>query len=144
MRTLIFVSSVIAVASGCGTKPEQPEMGTVVGRVTIAGKPVTNATIRFASIEHADIDRLANIGPDGAFEVKAYNGPGLPPGKYRVAVTPGRIPEQDAMLSIDKEPAKPASPTVSIPEKYVDIETSGLTIDVMTGENSAFTIDLVP
>src|SRR5262245_28978022 len=64
----------------------------VRGKVTLGGTAVRDATVYFES-EDGTVSRRAQIGDDGHYEVKTYEGAGLPPGVYRVAVTPGRIME---------------------------------------------------
>ena len=48
-------------------------------------------------------------------------------------------------MSHERAPAKqPKAPRADIPEKYHDPATSGLQIEVITGDNPAFDFDLVP
>jgi hypothetical protein len=137
----VLLSFALSLAAGCSSK------GTVSGKITYRGKPVTVGTVMFVP-EQGGGGFTASI-QDGEYKVE-----GLPPGPTKIAVgTPSasgsanrfinainkRQPPPEIMRkkSPDKsaeEPAKPSvSPTVPIPPKFHNPETSGLTYTVQSG-----------
>jgi len=136
---------VLAVATGgCGRRNHQVRV-PVHGRVTLQGKPVTAGTILFENAA-AGVALMAPLEPDGSYSVKTYEGEGLPPGNYRVAVSPQRIATpNDRRLLVGPAPTS-AAPAVSvvIPARYHDAVSSGLKAVVALGEDAPFDFDLAP
>lgn len=128
-----------AFLHGCSQK-DSARRGTVAGKVTNAGAPVSPATIRFEN-ESLGISLAADIGPDGAYQVKTYKEVGLPPGVYKVALMAGSIRPPDNIV-LAGEIATPAPAAPMIPEKFLSTETSGLQIEVKEGDNPPFDFDL--
>ncbi len=108
---------------GCGGPKKV--LGRVAGKVTFKGQPVTDGLIVFANREKG-VFILAEIGPDGSYNVETADGFGLPPGTYRVSITP---PVSDAPVGEMPKMPKPGAYD-DIPEKYRRAETSGLTLTV--------------
>jgi hypothetical protein len=136
----LFVS--LALVVGCGAKGSA--RGTVKGRVTLGDKPVTGATV---FIENPEFGVAVNapLDADGRYEVKSYQGDGLPVGSYKVAVLPGGVMQPGEELpTADKAKFVRPKLTVIIPEKYHKTATSQLTIDVREGENPPFDFKLTP
>jgi hypothetical protein len=95
-RLLITAGAVaLAVAAGCG-KPPPPRQGRIHGTVTLDGKPVAKANVRFIALEASGVNVLAPVR-DGAYDVPEGKGPVK--GKYRVEFSvpkPGRrVPSPD-------------------------------------------------
>lgn len=132
----------LVFAAGCGNKG--PARGAVKGRVTIGDKPVTGATV-FIENAPAGVGVNAPLDADGRYEVKSYQGDGLPPGTYQVAVLPGGV-MQPGEESPTADKAKFTRPklVVVIPEKYHKTATSQLSIDVKEGDNPPFDFKLTP
>jgi hypothetical protein len=82
-------------ADGC-SGPAPPKRGRVYGKVTLDGKPVPKANIRFIALEASGVNVLAAVR-DGVYEVPEGQGPVK--GKYRVEFSvpkPGRrVPNPD-------------------------------------------------
>lgn len=135
-RRCFLVASIMLAGLACGQEPR----GTVTGRVTQAGAPVSGATIYFEDAA-AGISVMAPLSQDGSFVVKTYQGAGLPPGNYKVAVAPGGISNPEGPTPLALDVAK-SSPTADIPSKYHKTATSGLTAQVQAGENPPFHFDL--
>lgn len=99
-----------------------PNLGQVAGKLTHNGQP---APPGFVTLVGTDGRRFStSILPDGTYRFRT----GLTPGKYRVAIerTPGAV--------IPKK--------LDIPERYRSESTSGITIDVVRGQQ-IFDIELV-
>ena len=73
----------------------------------------------------------AVVNKDGTYLVTSAAGPGLPLGQYRVIVTP---PVDEAKLGPNFEPP-PLKPYPNIPTRYRDAKTSGLSLEVIEGDN---------
>jgi hypothetical protein len=86
----------LTLAGGCSSGPPPPRRGALHGKVTLDGKPVAKANIRFIALEASGINVLTAV-KDGVYEVPADQGPVK--GKYRVEFSvpkPGRrIPNPD-------------------------------------------------
>jgi len=96
-------------------KEDEDEKTSVSGKITFKGVPLSEGTIAF-HLKEKSIS--ANIGADGTYKLI-----GIKPGIHKIAINPG------------------AAPTVAIPKKYEDPDTSGLQITVVKGSQS-FDLDL--
>lgn len=77
------------------------------------------------------------IGPDGSFELSTVlPGDGVLPGEYQVAVV---ATDQDGTLDPRKLKARPKS---LIPEKYGDLNRSGLELTIPTDGATALKVEL--
>jgi hypothetical protein len=123
---LTFVFALIL--SGCG--PTEPPGGTVSGRVTIGDKVLPVGTITFTS---EDFKRtvVGSINPDGTYTVK-----GVALGKNKVTVTAPQPPEEDAPKPLIQ--AKGGYAPVPIPEKYENVATTDLVVEVSKGPNPPY------
>src|SRR5438128_201716 len=96
-RSLLTAFAVIAVvAAGCGGAAAPPKRGKISGKITLDGKPVAKANVRFIALEASGFNVLAPVS-NGVYEVP--EGEGLVKGKYRVEFSvpgPGRrVPNPD-------------------------------------------------
>jgi hemoglobin len=96
-------------------KEDADEKTTVSGKITFKGVPLSEGTIAF-HLKEKSIS--TNIAADGTYDLI-----GIKPGTYKIAIGQG------------------AKPTVVIPKKYGDPETSGLQITVVKGKQ-LFDLDL--
>jgi len=105
--------------SGCTGKPT----GTVSGKVTYKGQPVTSGEVQF-------IDQSKGLGASGKLDGSGnYTLEGqLPAGTYKVYIQPP-IPEQ---LPPGQKP-KPS--TFTVPLKYQNADTTTMTKEVKAGKN---------
>ncbi len=128
----------LAMVWGCGSK----EAGSVSGKVTLGGQPLSQGSIVFQDSARG-ISVTAPLSRDGTYVAKTHDRPGLPPGTYQVAIMPGTMADGEIPLAVDPatQAAAPASP---IPDRYRNPATSGLTITVKAGKNPSFDFDLAP
>jgi hypothetical protein len=139
---LLFLS--LAPAVGCGDG--RLDVAPVRGRVTFGGQGVPRAVVIFhpgaeAAEELGKMRPFAYADSDGNFEIKTYvDGDGAPPGEYRVSIIarssrPRRGPSKDNRI-----PEGSAGPAINIPpqvsKKYSDVDTSGIKVTVVKGENN--------
>lgn len=147
----ILLCGSLVLLLGCDTKPAR---GTVKGKVTLGDKPLTVGNVIFLAKDNADnVTGTAKIDNDGNYvlndapvgETKiAVQVPKLPPGGLemmrRMKNSPGMkdtgsVDPNDKSKSISIMGDIPAD-FVPIPDKYADLETSGLTYTVKKGEQT--------
>lgn len=121
-RNLFTVSLALVVLSGCGGS--EPT-GTVTGKVTLDGQPVTAGEIGFISAK--GFSAVAEIGSDGSFTLEEN----LPVDKYTVTVNGPGLTEAPGEEGGDAVAAK-----TSIPEGYFDESTSDITQEIVAGPNT--------
>jgi hypothetical protein len=140
IRANAFAACSLAIAAllasnGCRARPK---LCPLSGHVTFKGQAVTEGLIRFSNPQ-AGVDVTASLRSDGAYEAAMSQGAGLPPGVYRVAVTP-------PLAQMPSDPAKTVPKLrefPNIPTKYRDVSTSGLTLTLEPG-GSRFDVDMQP
>ncbi len=133
--TAVLLLGCVAIASGCGAPP----VGTVSGKVSYKDAPVSEGAVIFQNAD-GTVSMSANLGTDGAYTVTSADRNGLPPGEYKVAVSPSKIGSGETPLAIAPGEAPPPPP--AIPAKYHSIETSDLTASVKAGDNPPFNFTL--
>lgn len=128
----------LLLAAGCSSK------GTVVGKVTYKGKPLSAGMVLFVPEQGGGAFR-GDI-QDGEYHVEK-----IPPGPVKIAITPASTsspmeyvmkmrPPADVLekaapgTSVEQftQPAPPPQ-AASIPEKFLNPDTSGLTYTVQSG-----------
>jgi hypothetical protein len=112
--------TLVWLACGCG-----PRFANMSGTVTYQGKPVAGGTITF--FDAGNRAASGAILPDGSYAVAKVT-----VGRARIAVVaPMDIPFQ----GLDERGGKGApTATAPLPAKYNDPEQSGLTCDVLGGD----------
>lgn len=106
------------LATGCSNGPD---LTPVSGIVTIDGKPVTHGKVQIAPAGYRAA--IGTIGPDGRFTMSTdKDGDGVVVGSHKAAV-------------IAHETKGPGSQVWHAPKRYMSIETSGITVDVVKGKD---------
>ncbi len=108
--------------------------GRIKGVVTYKGAPVKNAAISFVGIS----EQGAFGGPlaeDGTYQV-----PEAAVGDFQIAILP-ISPQTTMTMNPEGKIAAPPERN-DIPKKYRDTKTSGLTLNVIDGDNE-FSVDMV-
>lgn len=126
------------VLAGCGggngltTAP-------VKGKVLVNGQPLSHGTISFRP--EAGSPATGEIRPDGTFTLTTFKpGDGAIVGTHEVLVV---ATERDAGTIPPPQPGEEVVMGKSIiPQKYTSFSTSGLTADVVAGEDNSFTFEL--
>lgn len=132
--TLVGVG-IVACGGGCA----DGDIGRMSGRITYRGQPVTQGAVLFENSEQG-VSVNAVLGKNGEFAARTHDQPGLPPGTYRVAVSPRTFGDGSAPLVVD--PSATESAKSPIPEKYHQTSTSGLTVEILAGANPPLNIEL--
>jgi hypothetical protein len=130
MRVLrVLCLPILLAALGCGDGRVKLPTAPVAGTVTLRGKPLGTGRVIF--VHDSGQAAAADLAPDGSFKLTAFQG------NNRVAVQCFWV-KQDAP-SVLKGPsakgvAKPPAVT-SVPERYTEHTTSGLTFVVKPDKN---------
>ncbi|MDY3553329.1 hypothetical protein R5W24_002430 [Gemmata sp. JC717] len=124
-----------ALAAGCS---DRPKLAKVKGTVTLDGKPLPYGTVTFEAKGYRSA--TGKIVNGEITNVTTYDpGDGAPVASHRVAVTANAEPGP-AVVANPGEGKAPKADYMSgkslIPSGYNDPTTSGLTADIVAGENS--------
>jgi hypothetical protein len=119
VRAAVAVLVLAVVMTGCSRRFPMAE---VSGKVTLDGKPLSDATVMF--VPEKGFAAAGTLQPDGNFRlISGRPGNGAVIGSHKVAVMP----------------ANPLDTPISM--KFRSAETSGLSVEVKAGKNS-FEFDL--
>lgn len=129
MGKTLWALALLMASVGCGKSA--PVTGKVAGKLTYKGQPVSDALVIFESAE-TQRTITAPVKADGTYEVVIAGGEGLPVGNYQVWVTP---PPHSIPMEQFKTPPPPKQ-YPNIPQKFREPETSGLTLQVVNGQNN--------
>ena len=110
------------------------------GTIIVNGKPLVSGLIVFLP-QAGKNDPINAAIKDGAFD----SGP-MPSGPAKIYIIPSSVQREGGGGGNDLVPAKKAggADPGSVPAKYQDAETSGLTVDVKPGAPTTFDKDLTP
>lgn len=134
-RTLAaaFVSAALGlIVSGCdrGGGTAAAAGGTVTGKVTLDGQPLTMGLVNFYPVEGGS-SALGPITKDGTYKMQIGNDVSLPVGEYLVTV------EATESAPVEAGAPKPPRPGRRItPDKYAKKETTDLRVTVKAGSNT--------
>ena len=121
---ILFFAILLACTSwllGCG--PGEPPSGSVAGKVTYNGKPLTSGVVTLVNDE-------AGIGASGELDVSGrYRIDSIRTGQYKVAIHREPPP-------LGARPDVIRTWKLNIPEQYQDFQSSGLTATVNEGDNT--------
>ena len=121
--------------SGCDTGGPEREMATVSGKVTLNGEPLEGGAGLPCRVTFAHVE-----GPGGFADIQSD-------GTYSAEVAVGQT--RVSIYYRDEAEPVPGAPMPDfkgfgknlVPVKYVDAETSGLSLDVKSGKNE-FNIEM--
>lgn len=134
-RTLIALALPAVLCAGCS---DRPKLAPVKGTVTIDGKPLPYGTVTFeAKGLRSATGKIVN---GEITNVTTYDaGDGAPVGSHRIAVTANAEPGP-AVVANPGDKTAPKADYMSgkslIPAAYNDPNTSGLTTEIVAGDNT--------
>ncbi|MEA1950624.1 MAG: hypothetical protein U9N87_04525 [Planctomycetota bacterium] len=141
---LLFLAPWLFVAVGCG--PSRPEVAKVKGKITFRGAPVTTGQIVF--LPEKGRPARGKIGADGTYSLTTFDADdGAVLGKHTVTIESIKVHEsgprpksmeEEIKMAREAAPGSMAGGAVQhlIPPKYSNRETSGLSKEVVRGENT--------
>jgi hypothetical protein len=121
--------AVLAMASsGCGRSGRQiPNRVPVSGRVTLAGQPLAYGTVQFVPESPEGHSAMATIKAGSFTLASAESFPGVVKGSYKVSIV---SPQPIDPSNRPSDPFSPEANKSNIPNRYGNIETSGLAVEV--------------
>jgi hypothetical protein len=118
----LLLTALVFAMAGCGSEPT----GQVSGKVAYRGKPLSGWDVQMYSREHG-VGATGTLNSSGQFRIADS----LPAGTYAVYLTPPEpLPPQEGQSG-----SAAAKPAPTIPPKYADATTSGLSYPVEIGMN---------
>lgn len=131
--------ALLVLLAGCRDAP--PATYPVTGRLTIRGQPAAEADLRFFEIPGGAPGMArpyATTDQDGRFTVSTYGmHDGAPAGEYQVSIS------WKGFLRGISSDQRDAMPEV-LPPRFGDAATSGIRVQIASGDNTLETIDLTP
>ncbi|KLU02376.1 putative secreted membrane lipoprotein [Rhodopirellula islandica] len=123
---LIAVALISVLPLGCSDSTE-PERVEVSGHVTLGGKPLPRAMIRFVAIKsEPGLHDSVTMISEGHFAFDSTNGPS--PGEHHVMITPMEPEMNEAVAAIQNGERDPLNAR-SIPARYQSTGQLRATID---------------
>ncbi|HET6423743.1 MAG TPA: carboxypeptidase-like regulatory domain-containing protein [Planctomycetaceae bacterium] len=142
---LVLGCCLAAVTSGCSKGGLNTPTGTVSGKVTVNGQPLTEGTITFFGENNGDTG-AAVLNSDGTYALKYGTGFSVPAGDYRVSVNAGppasSAPADPKALMATVKVPDGGKPKKVIADKYRDPKTSTLIAVVKPGSNTDVNFEL--
>ena len=134
----VLVALIVLASTSCSSKP-----GAVKGKISVNGKPLASGLISFLP-QSGDNNPINVAITDGMYDSTPIIPPGL--AKIYIIQSPSK-PEEGKGGGNDFVPApkkaNAANPN-SVPVRFQDASTSGLTVEVKSGETIVFDKDLTP
>jgi hypothetical protein len=132
------VGLIVVLFAGCSQTPETEHV-PISGQVTLGGKPLPDAIIRFVPIQdEPNLRDSVTMISGGRFAFDSTNGPA--PGDHHVVITP-KEPELNeavaAMQNGDRDPLK----SRAIPARYQSTGELRATIDAADVQPLTFELD---
>ena len=143
---LLTLAAALALAAGCAKKP--PPIVEVTGRVTLGGKPLAKAEVRFYPMIEFGGEYIAvgETDEDGRFNLVTTLGkPGACACENRVTVTEGSVPEDTRGMSAESQARlvkyQKTLKNRPIPPQYANLAQSPLKAQV-TADRKEYDFDL--
>jgi len=128
-----MLSPITLTVTGC--LDDAPQIAPAVGKVTFNGEPLPGAAV-VNFVSDKGFSSRFDVTSDGEFSLRSEFGPGIPPGNYRVSITPP-LPQ----LGASKEHQAPAD-TSYVPQKYRCLDTSGFVAKITEDGGGPFVFDM--
>jgi hypothetical protein len=140
-----LVLELLTGTTGCTSKPREPALAEVSGKVLFKGRPLPGGTVTFTAVK-GGFPSAGQIDENGNYQINAPVGEvviGVDNGDFRPRFEGGKGKSSPEVLPQERgrnkrpefqEEAKPIKGRyVEIPERYADGSTSGLTYTVKPG-----------
>ena len=128
----LCVAAMIPAMVGCGGQSFELETAPVSGVVTLDGQPLSEGLVQVLTPKGRSAKAL--IQSDGTFEMSSY-------GKQD-GVQVGTFPVTVSILYRDGAEENSKKPSVEIPKRYSRPATSGLKVEVKSGQSNELQLSL--
>ena len=128
---VIFLGLLISVLAFGGCDTPEPS-GTVSGKVTYKGEPVSEAIVTFISTELGS-GAEDTLDTSGQYSIKGAQA-GIPLGKYKVTIRPPEV-EDPSTSTGESPPLMVPKEMPNVPEKYRTEQSTPLEVEVAAGNN---------
>jgi hypothetical protein len=145
MMVILGTACSLFLLPGCEVSTASPDVAHVAGRVTFEGRPVKGGAVVFIPSDVSNSFWGAGvIRPDGRFVInRGQSEENLVRGRYDIIVRPGfsdrREKQAKSQEAGQSESAKSeqaeTTPKPEIPERYQDVKTSGLWVNLERDSN---------
>ncbi len=119
----VLAAALWVLAAGLAGCTKSEPMGTVQGKVTLAGQPFSNARLNFIS-KATGVATAADIESDGSYKLASP----LKVGSYTVFLAPKTVADPD-------HPNAGTGPDPNVPQAYWNESTSPVKVEVKAGPN---------
>lgn len=142
VAVVVLAATALVLLPGCGSRPSRPGRGTVWGKVLLEGEPLQGGVIHFVQGDK----KVAALWISAA---GIYSGE-IPTGPTKVAIETDSVKYRDRAAMLEKWKEKnpdliekkkkelnlplPKFIYREIPEHYTDPDKSGLSVDIVAGE----------
>lgn len=127
----------ILAAGGCSSGVDFGATGTVTGRLTMDGKPLSpKHAVSFMDMQKGFL-AYGKTDADGKFQVDSWNEGKLPIGKYHVMIAPPPFEGPKKEMTPEERFDHPEMEVMKMefPKKYRETATSGLEYEIKVGPN---------
>jgi hypothetical protein len=125
-RAVILFTILAGLGLGCGKNDSTPETVPVSGKVTVDNQPVAEGQVSFVPFDKEQKTGAActgRIDSTGGYVMYTGDKNGVPPGRYKVTVTPVMVPTGNNKM-----------PTVPFDKKYSDSKNTPIIVTVPGGD----------
>lgn len=141
--SLFTILSILVAASGCGGGTNFGPMGSVSGKLSMDGKPLTEGTQLLFMQMSDGYAAFAHTDAEGSYQLQwmreGVTHSEVPVGDYKILIQPPTVRDVEELTpeemlegaDADLESAEP-----DFPSKYQEHRTSGLTFTVKEGANT--------
>lgn len=133
----VIVGLAVLAAVGCGNRSDLPPRAPVHGTVTVGGEPLTFGMVALVPDHSKGTQGTMGAGaiqPDGSFRIVTAGEDGGLVGHHLVRV--------QAMIEYD--PVTNTPPHSLVHDRYLNEKVSGLTLEVVAGEENVMNLELDP
>ncbi len=122
------------ISLGCSHGPVKPKLYSVSGKVTVAGKPLTDCGIQFVSTKDSTVGYGGTLDASGNYTLtdRQDGRAGAQPGKYKVVLEPSLEAAKKAMSGGGQAGPMQGSPGGEFPPEYSSAATSPKEVEVQT------------
>ena len=133
LRVGPFAMTLLGMIAAVGCSGSAESGGLVAGKVTVDGKPVSGADVRFENID-LGVGVTCTLQSDGTFKSETT----IPEATYTISLSPSASGHQPGASGLPTIPKLPGN----VPKKYSQPGTSDLKVEVKTTQVNEYQLEL--